>query len=493
MEQAWSAGYVVDVGYTEGFYREQAPGALRLVALFAGLRAVEVERPFTYYELGCGNGYTTALLAAVHPHAQFVGVDFNPTHIHNARRLAEAAGLANVRFVEQSFADLVQAEKAEADIIAFHGVWSWINEENRRHILEFIRSRLKPGGFAYVSYNALPGLAQVAPLQRLLLEHGKLGAGERTERVKRSVEFASRLQKAGALYFAASPLAKSRMESFTRLDPRYLAHEYYNDNWSLFYHADVASDMAGARLSYAGSGNFIDNFTQFALRPELAKIIAEIADPALAETVKDFARNTVFRRDVYIRGASKAPRPELEATLGATRFALARPRGACKLSEKTGAGEVTMQAGAYAPVLDALARAPMTFAELLRAPELAGFDPSRLRQGLFGMAALGNVWPALPVAGEKERRETAARFNKAVLERPEPPGGIWLASPVLGSGVSLGAVDRVLLQARPQPEQALEHLRRVLGEPKEGAPLEERVRRFYSDVLPFLQQLGVTS
>lgn len=493
MERAWSAGYIVDVGYTEGFYKEQAPGTLRLVALFAGLRSVEIDRPFTYYELGCGNGYTTALLAAVHPHAQFIGVDFNPTHIHNARRLAESAGLSNMRFVEQSFADLAQAEQAEAEIIAFHGVWSWINDENRRHILEFIRQRLKPGGFVYVSYNALPGLSQVAPLQRLLLEHGKLGAGERTARVKQSVEFAVRLQKAGGLYFAASPLAKSRLESFARLDPRYLAHEYYNDNWSPFYHADVARDLAQARLSYAGSGNFIDNFAQFALRPELAKIVAEIADPALAETVKDFARNTVFRRDVYIRGAAKAPRPELEASLRAMRFALARPRSACKLSEKTGAGEVTMQADAYAPVLDALARAPMTFEELGRAPELAGFDVNRLRQAVFGMAALGNVWPALPVASDQARRESAARFNKAVLERPEAPGGIWLASPVLGSGVPLATADRVLLQARPKAEEAAAHLRRVLGEPKEGASLEERAKRFYSDALPFLQQLGVVS
>ena len=488
MEQAWSAGYIVDVGYTEGFYREQAPGALRLVALLAGLRAIEIERPFTYYELGCGNGYTTALLGAVHPHAQFVGVDFNPTHIGNARRLAESAGLGNVRFVEQSFADLAGNERAEADIIAFHGVWSWINDENRRHILEFIRQRLKPGGLVYMSYNALPGLAQVAPLQRLLLEHGKLGAGDRIERVKRSVEFATRLQKAGATYFAASPLAKSRLDSFARLDARYLAHEYYNDNWSLFYHADVARDMAAARLSYAGSGNFIDNFQQFSLRPELAAIVAEVADPALAETVKDFARGTVFRRDVFIRGAAKAPRAELEATLRATRFALARPRAACKLSEKTGAGEVTMQAEAYAPVLDALARAPMTFEELGRAPELAAFDASKLRQGVFGMAALGNVWPALPASGEDARRAAAERFNQAVLARPEP-GAAWLASPVLGSGVPLGTVDRVLLQTRPKPEQALAHVRRMLGEPKEGPPLEERVKRFYGEMLPFLQQV----
>ena len=491
MEQAWSAGYVVDVGYTEGFYREQTPGALRLVALLAGLRSVDLERPFTYYELGCGNGYTTALLAAVHPHAQFIGVDFNPTHIHNARRLAEAAGLANARFAEQSFADLTRTESSEADVVALHGVWSWVNDENRRHILEFIRQRLKPGGLAYVSYNALPGLAQVAPLQRLLLEHGKLGAGERIERVKRSVEFAQRLQQAGALYFTASPLAKMRLERFGRLDARYVAHEYYNENWSLFYHADVARDMAMARLSYAGSANFLDNFPQFALRPELAKIVAEIADPALAETVKDFARSQVFRRDVFIRGAAKAPRPELEASLRAMRFALARPRAECKLSEKTGAGEVTLQAEAYAPVLDALARAPMTFEELARAPELAGFDASRLRQALFGMAALGNVWPAASAAGEDARRQAAARFNKAVLERPEPPGALYLASPVLGSGVPLTAVDHILLRTRAQPGDAVNLVRKTIGDPAEGAPLEERVRRFYADLAPHLRQLQV--
>ena len=495
MEQAWADGYIVDVGYVEGFYREQAPTALRLVALFAGLRAVDVERPYTYYELGCGNGYTTALLAAVNPHAQFVGVDFNPTHIHNARRLADAAGIANVRFVEQGFAELAQGphspDLGEADIIALHGVWTWINEENRRHVVEFIRQRLKPGGLVYVSYNALPGLAQVAPLQRLLLEHGKLVPGERIERIKQSVEFATRLEKAGAHYFIGSPLAKARLASFARLDPRYLAHEYYNDNWSLFYHADVARDMAAARLSYAGSAAFIDNFAQFALRPELAKMVAEIADPALAETVKDFARNTVFRRDVYIRGASKAARPELEASLRAMRFALVRPRGACKMSEKTGAGEVTMHAEAYAPVLDALARAPMTFEELGKAPELAGFDANRLRQALFGMAALGNIGPALPAAGEEARKEGAARFNKAVLSRPEVPAGIWLASAVLGSGLPVGAVERVLLQTGAKPEQALAHVRRALGEQKEDAGLEERVQRFYTDVLPFLRELGV--
>jgi hypothetical protein len=342
-------------------------------------------------------------------------------------------------------------------------VWSWINEENRRHILEFLRQRLKPGGLAYVSYNALPGLAQVAPLQRLLMEHGKLGAGERTDRIKRSVEFAAQLEKAGAAYFAVSPLAKARLASLGKHDPRYVAPEDYNDNWTPFFHADVARDMAGARLSYAGSGTLIDNFSQFALTSALAKVVAEIAEPALAETVKDFARNQVFRRDVFIRGAAKAERPELEAMLKATRFALVRPRAACKLTEKTPAGELSMQPEAYAPLLDALARAPMTYEELGRAAELKGFDPNRLRQAIFGMAALGNVLPALPAAGEEARRQACARFNQAALSRTDSSiSSTWLASPVLGTGVPLGAVDAMLLRSNVRQEAALQHAREAL-------------------------------
>ena len=159
----------------------------------------------------------------------------------------------------------------------------------------------------------------MAPLQRLLNEHASLGAGDRIEKVRRSMEFAVRLQKAGARYFAANPLATARLADMGRHDPHYLAHEYYNANWAPFYHADVARDLAQAKLAFAGSASLIDNFNQFALKPEMAKIVAEIGERALAETIKDYARNQTFRRDVYTRGAPKAAPPQLEAMLARMR------------------------------------------------------------------------------------------------------------------------------------------------------------------------------
>lgn len=101
----------------------------------------------------------------------------------------------------------------------------------------------------------------------------------------------------------------------------------------------------------------------------------------------------------------------------------------------TPAGELSLDAHAYAPVLDALARTPMTFDEMARAPETQRLDRPHLRQAVFGMAALGNIAPALPADGDEARRGGTARFNHSVLSRPTAgPADTVLASPVLGSG-----------------------------------------------------------
>ena len=75
-DPSWADGYVVDVGYTEGFYPELTPVLLGFAALLGGTGAPDFGRPFTYYELGCGNGKSTALLAAANPHGRFIGVDW---------------------------------------------------------------------------------------------------------------------------------------------------------------------------------------------------------------------------------------------------------------------------------------------------------------------------------------------------------------------------------------------------------------------------------
>ena len=474
-EPSWAEGYAVGVGYPHRYQRELSPAGLRFVTLLAGLQAADAGEPFAYYELGCGNGDSLTLHAAANPLGQFIGADFNPTHVHNARKQAQEAGVGNARFLEKSFAELAAMDLPEADFVALHGVYSWVSGENRAQIVDFIRRRLKPGGIAFVSYNCLPGLGAVAPLQRLLREHAGQAAGEMPERMQRAIEFAARLSEAGARYFQLNPTARARLAGLRAQDARYLVHEYFNAHWAAFYHMDVARELGEAKLTYAGSADYADNFDQFVLSPAIAQLAAGLGDGTLAETIKDFARNQVFRRDVFTRGAPRASPEELFKLLGRTRFALVRPRVGCRLQLDTPAGAATLHEEAYAPVLDALARAPMTFDELAQAPETAHFDRGRMRQALFGMAACGNVLPALPAEGEKARRASTARYNRAVLARPATDSSnTILASPVLGAGVAIASADRALLGAARDP-----------------AGHDEQAQSFRDVLLPFLRQLGV--
>jgi len=500
-------GYVVDVDYTHGFYRELAPSLLSFVTALRRVQAVDTDRPFTYYELGCGNGHTAALLAAANPHGRFIGVDFNPAHVAYARKLAQDTGVENATFLERSFGELNELDTADAEIIGLHGVYSWVSEENRRHIVEFIRRRLKTGGIVYVSYNCLPGFAQAAPLQRLFVEHAGVDEGELPDRVRRSVQFATLLAGAGAEYFRSSPQAKKLLDRVAGEDLRYVAHEFYGANWSPFFHADVVRELAGAGLAYAGSAALIDNFDQLVLKPDLRPFVADAADRVFAETVRDYAVNRTFRRDVYTRDAPPAGPAEAAAMLGRTRFALARPRALCRLKQRTPAGEVSLEEPSYAPVLDALARAPLTLDELAQAPECASLDREGLRQAVLGMAAFGNILPALPAAGEGARRTAAARFNKGVLSRPVAgPEAVALASPVLGSGVAVSVIDSLLLGGLAEGRDPVDHATQALtagglrllkaGEQVKSADearnlIAGKARLFFSHVLPHFRQLGM--
>jgi hypothetical protein len=194
-----------------------------------------------------------------------------------------------------------------------------------------------------------------------------------------------------------------------------------------------------------------------------------------------------------------------------TRFALVKPRSACSLRAEATAGsvnvEVALTEGVFEPVLDALAGGPATAAELRGELAALGLGADQLRQALCVLAAVSYIEPALPSRGEAERRASTDRFNSAMLARaatgqPVPA----LASPVLGSGVPLDAIELSFLAAYRKGLDPVEHARRVLMDAQRGhgqavdqqeaierslAQVDERAGKFLADRVPVLEQLGV--
>ena len=180
----WGSGYVVDTAYVHDFCRVQVPAMLSFAALAKNVAAPGGRgEALTYCDLGCGQGLTANIVAAANPRASVFAADFNPTHIAGARSLARAAGLENIEFREADFAELSNdASLPDFDIIALHGVYSWIGAEHRQAIVALIRRRLKPGGLLYISYDAMPGWAGMAPLRQLMVSCRRHGRSRRRNR-----------------------------------------------------------------------------------------------------------------------------------------------------------------------------------------------------------------------------------------------------------------------------------------------------------------------
>ncbi|MFG1432362.1 class I SAM-dependent methyltransferase [Xanthobacter sp. V2C-4] len=509
----WTSGYVADIGYTHGFYRELTPAILAFAALAAGIRAPDVAAPLSYCELGCGQGFSANVLAAANPHIRFHATDFNPSHVAGARDLAAKGGLGNISFYDTPFAEF-SAEPGlpqAFDIIALHGIYSWISPENRRHIIDFISRRLRVGGVVYVSYNCLPGWAAAAPMRHLMALHARAHGGPTAGRIEPALGFVQRVQKANAGYFRAAPGLAQRLEQIKAQDRRYLAHEYFNDAWQLFYHSDVAAEMGAARLSYLGSAHLLEQVDAINLSSEQQEILAGLGDPSLRETVRDFMTNAQFRRDIYVKGPLPISARVQHGAWQEQRFALSSRREDIEAKVRGPLGEASLQAEVYEPVLERLSTGPMDLRELLAGESVSRLGISRVRQALMVLVGIGHVQPCLPARGDAERTGSVRDFNRAVMSEARSTGTLGaVASPVTGGGIGAGRFQQLFLLALAEghgkPEAWAEFAWRTLegqGERlrKEGrildaaednlAELRAEAQRFAQTQLPLLRTLGV--
>lgn len=432
----WTDG-VATIDYTHAFYPEMAPAHLAFALLLKGI-APPPSQGFAYAELGCGQGLTTNLLACLHPDARFEAVDVLPSHIAGATALAQDAGHDNVQFFEETFAAFAGRGGADFDVIALHGVWSWVSPENRRILLEIISRRLKPGGAVFLSYNCLPGWAADMPVRHLLLERVAAERGPLPQRIDRALDFMARLARQGG-YFDHVPSAAALLESLRGKTDNYIAHEYLNRDWSPFYHADIAGQMAGTGLSFAASATLLDHLDAWRLGPQAAALVEE-AEGSARETLRDTLTYTRFRRDIFVRQPRCLSVAERRAQLGALRFGLTVPRNEVPESATSLTGDQVLPAALYGPLADALVE-PRSLDQLL-AQLPHGFDA--VVEALTVLVGLGAAAPSLG-EGDAER---CHRFNGAVLARNRHSPDIrQLAAPVLGSGLVVDVLDRLFLLA----------------------------------------------
>lgn len=456
----WSGGYVVDVPYTEGVYREMTPPWLALSALLNGQPPLELGRPgFTYVELGCGNGLTSAVVAATSPWADVWGFDVNPAHIERARQIADSCELPNCHFEEASFEELARRPDlgpSSADVIALHGVYAWVTESNRRHIVDVIRRRLRPGGLVYVSYNTAPGWALMVPLQEAMRLHVLADSRRSDVAVRAAVATVAQLAD-DTCSPLLGPKEQTIFDGLLGQDPSYAAHEYLGGAFAPLMFADVAADLADAKCTFVGGALPADALLDLRVLPGLEAEIRAAPEATLRETLCDLAGSRQFRADVFRRGLAAGHPGEQHRWIDELVIVgTGQPFDPERVAQGATAA-ARLDEPYFRQIVGRLAGGPLTGAQLRAMPELAGKGDGELMTTVALLVATGYAVPGVPGWQESGATEPTGRMNALLVDmarRGDAHGflvGAGGGVPVLVDPVTTVAVGELWDGAPPEP------------------------------------------
>lgn len=444
----WTAGYVADIGYTFGYYEELNPLRSRLALLNKGFA---LPRADAACELGFGQGVSINFHAAAGD-ARWHGCDFNPSQAAFAIELAETSGCEPL-LSDQSFAEFcARDDLPEFGFIGLHGIWSWISDENRRVLVDFIGRKLKPGGLLYISYNTMPGWAAFAPLRSLMTEHAEVIGSEgrgRLNRIGDAIEFADQLLDLNPAFLQANPQVAERLKHLKKQNRHYLAHEYFNRDWHPMPFASMADWLAPAKMQYACSAHYLDHVDVLHLTPEQQSFLNDIPDLMFRESVRDFIFNQQFRRDYWLKGARRIPLLEQVEYLEQQRVVLHTPRADVALKVRGSLGELSMNGDVYNPVLDLLAdHQPRTLAAISAALASSTITFYQVLEVVLVLIGAGHLSPCHDDAQVERNLGATQKLNAALIHKARSAADMeYVVSPLTGGGLPLGRFDLLFLDA----------------------------------------------
>ena len=139
-----------------------------------------------------------------------------------------------------------------------------------------------------------------------MIEIKKRNAGRSERQIAMALETVANLKQGGAAFYANNPVASQHVDQMLNLDRSYLTHEYLHEHWHLFHFSDLAARMGEAKLTFVASATLTENMDQYAVPAGLHQLIAQADDPIMRETLRDYASNKRFRRDLFLRGRVKS-------------------------------------------------------------------------------------------------------------------------------------------------------------------------------------------
>ena len=493
--------YTAELNPPKSIFNELSPAYINFCLSLASQPAPELDKPFTYAELGAGYGLSVAAWAAQYPAGSFFSLSPRPGQVAWAQKLADEAGLGNLKIMDRSPSQMPDEDLPPLDYIVIHGAYSLAGPEERADLRAFISKFLKPGGALYLGYSAQPGWTILEPMRHLIME-GAAATGEANPQVAlgRGLNFLKELEEAGALYFKAAAGAGPVLEAWRKNDLGYLAADILNPGHQAFFFSDLLTEIAETKTTYVGSLD-LTNYLEPVITPQdfLTRLGQVSGSLPMRETAKDLLYNTASRRDLFVKGPQALDRARAEAAVGRLRLVLAGTKGTLPEKVMLKGVEVSLKPEVYQPVIDLLEAGPCTVSEIMAKTSLS---LPLAAQAATVLLTLNLAMIVSPAGTEAER---VKRFNLALdcLLGAETFNSILTAN---GGWQPCGLFERLYFLAQAEGEapetfiaetiKARKWIMRQEGEAvsdpeKVAALISEQVKSVAENLPAILQRLGL--
>ncbi len=507
----WNEGYFTESTYTYGYYGELNPVYQRFCLLVHGIYPPELDDNSVHCELGYGQGVSIGVHAAANP-GRYIGTDFNPSQAAHANELLRASGSPST-FYDDSFEELLERDLPQFDSISLHGIWSWISPENQKHIVEFARRFLKPGGVFFNSYNCFPGWAPNAPMREILFMYDKYAhqSTNTPKRVEEAIKFTEELLTANPQYLKNAPNMPSYFEQVRKQNKDYLAHEYLNKDWHCMYFTDMVDSLQPAKLDFACISDPLEVIDQFNLAKEAVEFLGKIENSIMREQARDYFVNRQFRKDLYIRGIRRMPDGEKVRRLLEIRYVPVKTEE-FTLEFKVPAGNARLPEQPYRLMEEYLKAdngQPKDFIQFSKEhPEIKA---NEVISALIVLVHRGLIQPCQSEEAASSMKARCDRLNDYLCEKAKYSGNVTtLASPVTGGGVGVDRFGQMFLNTYKQGRHDADAIARLVWEniSSQGqcvitskkrleteeenlSYIEDEAQRFLEKVLPILKALQI--
>jgi len=306
-----------EVAYPAHAFANTHPDQLAVMAALHGFTAAPPAK-CRVLEIGCNEGANLIPMAFAMPGSEFTGFDLAALPIARGQQRIGELSLRNIRLFEADICDVHGLE--EFDYIVAHGVYTWVPENVREHLLALCSRHLAPSGIACVSYNALPG-SHLRNIARDALRWGGQRELSPEHQVAAGLELlhlAARSRPAGDIY------RRLLEERAAKIEKRSAAATYHDELAPAYEAISILELLERARdhgLEYLSEAE-LPHPSDPALQPEVAKQVVELAgdDCAAQEYVFDFIRMRMFRETMLVRSGRSPQHKTTAAALPRMRF-----------------------------------------------------------------------------------------------------------------------------------------------------------------------------